>query len=100
MLFDFIFLDRFLVFWLVILLWNILTFLLMGLDKLKSSRGHWRISEATLLTSAFLMGGIGSWLGSAVFRHKSRKIKFMVLLPISVVVNFIIVYLIIKYIVK
>ena len=41
-------------------IWNGFTFLLMGMDKGKAMRQERRISEETLLLSAFLMGGINA----------------------------------------
>ena len=74
--------------WVVIYLgWNIVTFLIMGLDKLLAKRDKRRISEKTLLLTAFLMGGLGAWCGSKVFRHKTQKNKFKILLPVSILVN-------------
>lgn len=67
--------------------WNLFSFLLMGLDKLKSLRGSWRIREKTLILAAFAMGGLGCLLGSFAFRHKSRKLKFRILLPAAVLAN-------------
>lgn len=67
--------------------WNVFSFLLMGLDKLKSVRGSWRIRESSLLLAAFAMGGLGCLLGSYAFRHKSRKLKFRILLPAAALVN-------------
>ncbi len=74
-------------FTIIFILWNILTFAMMGIDKVKAKKGQWRISEATLLISAFLFGGIGSLCGSFIFRHKTQKWKFKMLLPIAVIVN-------------
>lgn len=68
-------------------IWNLMTFFLMGIDKYKSSRGYWRVRESTLLICAFLMGGLGCWLGSFVFRHKSNKTKFRILLPVAWIFN-------------
>ncbi|WP_027398668.1 DUF1294 domain-containing protein [Anaerovorax odorimutans] len=79
----------------ILIIWNLIVFLLMGLDKYKSIHNKWRISEKTLLLSAFFMGGAGAFIGSLVFRHKTKKIKFKILLPTAVVLNFcILVYLI------
>lgn len=75
-----------LVIWLI---WNAFTFLLMGIDKLLAKMHRWRISEATLLGAAFLMGGCGSILGSRVFHHKTLKKKFRIGLPAALVVNII-----------
>ena len=42
---------------------NIATFLLYGIDKYKSKRSKWRISEVTLLMMAAIGGSIGAWAG-------------------------------------
>ena len=42
---------------------NIVTFLVYGIDKWKSKQGSWRISEATLLILAVIGGSIGALLG-------------------------------------
>ena len=68
-------------------LWNIITFAMYGIDKSKAEKGKWRISEATLILCAFLMGGIGAFLGMSIFRHKTKHIKFMLLVPLAIVVN-------------
>lgn len=68
-------------------IWNIITFLLMGVDKLIAKMDGWRVSEATLLGTAFCMGAVGSLLGSHVFHHKTRKKKFQIGLPLALLVN-------------
>jgi uncharacterized membrane protein YsdA (DUF1294 family) len=72
---------------LAIVLWNIITFALYGADKHKARKNKWRVSETALIFCAFLMGGIGALLGMRVFRHKTKHLKFRVLVPLAVVVN-------------
>jgi len=76
-------------------LWNLFTFALYGIDKLKAKRGSRRISEANLLWCAFVMGGFGAILGQKVFRHKTQKKKFNILLPIALIINVVAITLII-----
>jgi len=57
------------------------------MDKRRAQNNEWRISETTLIGCAFLMGGIGSLLGMNVFRHKTKHVKFKVLIPLAVIVN-------------
>ena len=52
---------------------NAAVFLLYGVDKRRAVRGAWRIPERTLLCGAWLMGGVGAWLGMRAFRHKTKK---------------------------
>ena len=50
---------------------NVVTFLVYGIDKWKAKQGSWRISEATLLMLAVIGGTIGALLGMQVWRHKT-----------------------------
>ena len=60
---------------------NVIAFLVYGVDKLKARKGHWRISEATLLLLAVVGGSIGAWLGMKAWHHKTKHLKFMYGLP-------------------
>lgn len=71
----------------VYLVWNLFNFVLMGVDKRRAKRDLWRIPERTLLCCAFLMGAVGSLLGSHVFHHKTRKTKFKIGLPAALLFN-------------
>lgn len=68
---------------LLLILWNVTTFLIMGADKLAARMGWWRIPELFLLTMALLLGGVGAWLGSHLFHHKTRKPVFRLVLPLA-----------------
>jgi uncharacterized membrane protein YsdA (DUF1294 family) len=59
-----------------IVILNIISMILFGVDKLKSMRGGWRIQELRLLLIA-LLGPFGAYLGMLLFRHKTRKAKFL-----------------------
>ena len=67
--------------------WNIITFLLYGMDKQKAKANRNRISEKTLILSAFFMGGLGAFIGMAIFRHKTRHLKFKILVPLFLILN-------------
>ncbi len=51
-------------------------------DKKKAQKGLWRIPESTLLTVTLLGGSLGSLIGMKAFRHKTRKAKFAIGLPV------------------
>lgn len=61
---------------------NLVTLAVFGIDKLQSKRGGWRIHETRLLLVAFF-GPFGAFAGMLLFRHKTRKIKFL-LVPVFV----------------
>lgn len=65
---------------------NIVAFAMYGIDKSKAKKKRWRISEASLLSMAFLGGAYGAWLGMRVFHHKTRHKKFQILVPLAAVV--------------
>lgn len=71
----------------VYLIWNLVNFSLMGIDKFKAKHDLWRIPESTLLGGAFLMGAVGSILGSRFFHHKTQKKKFQIGLPVALLFN-------------
>lgn len=68
-----------------ILLINLISFFAMGIDKLKAKKNKWRIPEGTLLLFCFLGGGVGGLLGMSLFRHKTKHTKFIILVPLSIV---------------
>ena len=84
---------------LVLIVWNVTTFLLFGLDKRKAIKKQWRISEKTLIGASFAMGAVGSLIGMKLFKHKTKHKKFVILLPIAVLVNLVVIYLIRAYLI-
>ena len=81
----------------IMAIWNLITFGMMGIDKAKAKACTRRISEKTLLLSSFLMGAAGITLGALIFHHKTRKLKFQILLPLSLVVNIAIAHAFFRY---
>jgi uncharacterized membrane protein YsdA (DUF1294 family) len=72
---------------LIMALWNIVTFALYGIDKRKAIKSKRRISEKSLILCAFIMGSVGALLGMSVFRHKTKHLKFKLLLPVALIIN-------------
>ena len=54
---------------------NVSTFILYGIDKKKAIKHKFRISENTLIFSAFIGGSLGALLGMQFFRHKQSTPK-------------------------
>ena len=65
---------------------NLVGFGLYGLDKAKSKGKGRRIPERTLLWVARIGGGLGCWLGMMLFRHKTKHIRFKILVPLWTIV--------------
>jgi uncharacterized membrane protein YsdA (DUF1294 family) len=67
---------------------NLIAFLLMFLDKLKSINPNAsRISEGRLFFLATVFGSLGVYLGMFVFHHKTKKWYFLVGIPLLFVQN-------------
>ena len=65
---------------------NIVAFILYGADKAKAMHHQWRIKEAVLIGIAFVGGAFGAFAGMIVFHHKTRKMKFRILVPIAIII--------------
>lgn len=55
---------------------NVITLMMYGIDKWKAKHSKWRIPEAILLIMAAVGGSIGAWTGIKLFHHKTLHKKF------------------------
>ena len=79
---------------LALLIWNVMVFLIYGIDKSKARRGAWRIPEKILLTMALVCGGFGAWLAGIAFHHKTRKWYFKTIWFLGMVTTLVALYFI------
>jgi uncharacterized membrane protein YsdA (DUF1294 family) len=75
----------------VLLVLNVVSFALFGIDKRRARRNDWRISESTLLLSGLVSGTIGAWAGIYTFRHKSSKPSFLAKLVVLSAIDLVVV---------
>ncbi|MEG0329491.1 MAG: DUF1294 domain-containing protein [Longicatena sp.] len=71
----------------ILILWNIFSFILMGIDKYKATHHLYRIPEKFLLLTAMIFGSFGTLLGMILFRHKIRTNSFIYLVPIFSIIQ-------------
>ena len=57
---------------------NLISLVAFGIDKSRARRGAWRIPEKTLWLLGLAGGFLGGFAGMRLFRHKRRKISFLV----------------------
>ena len=60
--------------------WTLPAFAMYGIDKRQAEQAGWRVPEVLLHGLALIGGVIGAWAGRAVFRHKTQKPVFTVVL--------------------
>ena len=86
--FTFTYLEAYLIFI------NIFTIILYGIDKLRAvlKASHNRVSEKVLLSSAFIGGTVGAIISMILFRHKIKKLSFMIKFIVVIVIQAILYY--------
>lgn len=77
---------------------NLFSFILFGIDKKKAERKEWRISESSLIGVSILGGSIGALIGMVIFKHKLSKKAFYIGIPLILVITRIIELIIFNYI--
>lgn len=80
----------------IIVIINIVTFIIYGIDKYKAKKGKWRIPENSLIGLAIIGGSIGAYLGMRVWHHKTMHLKFKYGIPLIIVIQLIIIYMFVK----
>ncbi|WP_042223269.1 DUF1294 domain-containing protein [Oceanobacillus manasiensis] len=66
---------------------NIITFIMMGLDKQKARKKQYRIPERTFWLLALVGGSLGAIFGMRRYRHKTKHKTFVWGMPILLLVN-------------
>ena len=66
---------------------SLITFCVYGLDKSAAKRGKQRVRESTLHFLSLFGGWFGALLGQKVFRHKTKKMRFLAVFWLTVVMN-------------
>ena len=70
---------------------NVVTFFVYGIDKWKAKKSKWRIRETTLLGLSVLGGSIGAWLGMKVWHHKTLHKKFRYGVPAIIIIQLLLI---------
>ncbi len=77
---------------------NFTAFILYYSDKRKAVNHNWRIPEATLIGVSFAGGGIGAYAAMKLFRHKTKHLKFTLLVPISIILHILaVIFVVVKF---
>ena len=73
--------------WAYLSVMTVLTFIVYAVDKTiaKRRKGGRRVPERTLLLLSFLGGCVGACFGMFLVRHKTKHLRFVILVPLSTV---------------
>lgn len=80
-----------------LILINLIAVIITIYDKLCAVKRRWRVKESTLLLLSALGGSICMYITMLLIRHKTRHIKFMLGIPLILIIQIIIVFLIWRY---
>jgi uncharacterized membrane protein YsdA (DUF1294 family) len=69
----------------LIFVMSLVCFVAYGWDKRRASNGSRRVPEQTLYFLTLLGGWPGALLGQRHFRHKTRKLSFLIVLHVVIV---------------
>lgn len=70
-----------------LVLMNAIAFLVMFIDKRRAKRHAFRIPESILFELAILFGSVGILAGMFAFRHKTRKMRFYLGIPVILLIQ-------------
>ncbi|NLF80190.1 MAG: DUF1294 domain-containing protein [Clostridia bacterium] len=76
---------------------NIAALILFAVDKTRARQHGRRIPERTLLLMAVLGGSAGALAGSRLYRHKTKKPKFRIGLPLLLLLQLLIFFLLLEW---
>jgi len=78
---------------------NGFAFFIMLDDKKRSRKNERRTSEGALLFTAVCFGALGIWLGMFAGHHKTQKLIFVLGVPLALLQNVMVLYLLYTFIV-
>lgn len=71
---------------------NLITFIVFGIDKHNAEQRRSRIRIVTLLTLSFIGGSIGGLIAMYLFHHKTKKDYFTVGLPLMIIMQALVIF--------
>ena len=77
-----------------LLLINIGNFLAFGIDKRQARKNKGRIPESTLMSLSILGGAVGGLFAMYIFKHKKKKARFFLMVPMLCALHIILLTLI------
>ena len=92
--------EKYLPFILYFVIVSLLTAIVTAADKYKAKKGSFRISEKTLFILAVLGGSLSEYVTMRLIRHKTLHKRFMIGLPVIMLIQLTVIILISVYLLK
>lgn len=81
---------KYIIYYLIII--NIITLIIFGIDKLKAIKEKSRVRNTTLFGLAILGGSIGALIGMHIFHHKTKTWYYIYGIPFILIIQIYIIY--------
>ena len=75
---------------------NLISFIIMYIDKQKAIKRRFRISEKNLFLLSILGGSLGMFIGMHTFRHKTKHLQFTIGVPLIFTLQLILLFTLIN----
>ena len=85
--------EKYLPFIIYFLVISLITAIVTAIDKHKAKKGAFRISEATLFLLAVIGGSLSEYLTMRAIRHKTLHKRFMIGLPLIMLLQLVAIIL-------
>ncbi len=73
--------------WVYLGIVNVAGFILPAVDKRRAKKDKWRIKESTLFLVSALGGSVAMYISMRLFHHKTKHKRFMIGIPIIIVLQ-------------
>ena len=73
--------------WVYLGIVNVAGFILPAVDKRRAKKDRWRIRESTLFLISALGGSVAMYISMRLFRHKTKHKRFMIGIPVIIVLQ-------------
>ena len=73
--------------WVYLGIVNVAGFILPAVDKRRAKKDRWRIRESTLFLISALGGSVAMYISMRLFHHKTKHKRFMIGLPVIIVLQ-------------
>lgn len=86
---------RYFIFYYILVI-NLVTLIVFGIDKYKAKNNLWRVSEFVLFALAIAGGSLGALGGMYAFKHKTQHLKFTIGIPLIMLAQIAITILLVR----